>query len=649
MRLPILVATLCLAAAPAVALDVWCPGPLETIYEGVDYSGRDDPKCELRLAGTRNGAFSAQAVVFAREGMPGPQATCSDLRGTDGKAVIPAAAIEVRYALPTGGNGIARLPTGAAGIFDALDTKPRDKAGVHPVWITVNVPADAAPGAYEGAVSVAGRSVPVRLHVAPWTLPPPSAYRTWIDFIESPESVALRYGKKLWSDEHWELVGKVWDQLGKVGNKTLYLTLMGQTHFGNCESMVRWIRTGEHPAKAPGELDARHQAFVDANGGFAKNVPDFRHDFSIVEKYLDTRIRHAGKPAVVVLYIYEGFLGGGQGRTPEECNRGVPFTLLDPATGATTNAVGPCHDNRTLAYPDYPGDTIAFWKPVIDGVRERLKARGIGDECITLGISNDMQPGKEQMAYLTSTFPYATWCHEGHGLIGRQGGMNVGYCTMVWMAQGAKSATDRNYGWRKWKHHPESLVVAQFDRDIWKADYPVQLVRGRLMCEMNITGYQRGVGRLSADFWPCLRDDKGRLRPIPNRYPLSDWWQLSVRNTPHLAAGEAGPLATIRFEMVREGIQECEARIAIEKVLRDPATRARLGEPLAARVQAVLDARMLDDKGRAEMIRHLGGGASEELRKTCSGYAASGWQAASTALYTAAHEVTEALAAPAAK
>jgi len=42
----------------------------------------------------------------------------------------------------------------------------------------------------------------------------------------------------------------------------------------------------------------------------------------------------------------------------------------------------------------------------------------------------------------------------------------------------------------------------------------------------------------------------------------------------------------------REGLQECEARIAIEEALSDPQLRVKLGSELAARCEKLLDERL---------------------------------------------------------
>lgn len=227
-----------------VVAALWAPNPLVAVYEGGDATGSDDPNCELKLAGTRGGGFSGQVVARLNASGKGPDAKISDVVLKGGKVRIPPSAVEVRYALPTGVNGRGGLPKGKT-VFDARDAMPREQDTIHPVWVTVNVPVDAEPGDYEAKLTVGSRSVPVKLSVAAWTLPKPQDYITWVDFIESPESVALRYETPLWSDKHFELMATVFKQLGKVGNKTLYLPLAAKSNLGYENTIVRWIKTNK--------------------------------------------------------------------------------------------------------------------------------------------------------------------------------------------------------------------------------------------------------------------------------------------------------------------------------------------------------------------------------------------------------------------
>ena len=52
-------------------------------------------------------------------------------------------------------------------------------------------------------------------------------------------------------------------------------------------------------------------------------------------------------------------------------------------------------------------------------------------------------------------------------------------------------------------------------------------------------------------------------------------------------------MATSQMEALREGVQECEARIAIEQALTDDGLRARLGPELTRRCEEYLHARLM--------------------------------------------------------
>ena len=588
-----------LAATSASAAEVWCPNPLTELHEGD--AGKPAPKAGIHLVGARNGAFSGQ-VVLAKGG----EAKMSDLKQKDGAGVIPASAVEVRYA----------LPTGQKKAFDALAEAPRAEGETHPIWITVNVPANAAPGEYAGTLRVAGSEIPVSLTVHDWKLPDPKDWTIWADFVQSPESVALQYKVPLWSDEHIRLLGTVFEQLGKIGNKTIYLHLCGHSNFGNEETLVRWIKNLDaDPAQGPGAA--------------------FTHDFSPVEKYLDVFIKHVGKPACIIMYDWEPYVGGSHKSRKQERMLGIMFSLYDPETKTTKTVEGPSHNNKMPGYEDYPRDYLAFLKPVYDGLYKRFQDRGIADTVICHGLFKDgAQPGELTVKNLKTITPWAVWADQNHGSPKKIHGEPVGYDTTVWNARlpGHKALKGKcGYGWKR------DRIVAFFDRDMGMGSWQFQLVRSRLLGEMNIAGSQRGFGRMAADFWPVLGEGK-RKRSIVARHPQSSWSQLNLRATPYVYPGPKGALSTVRLEMLREGMQECEARIFIEKALLEK----KIDGDLAARCQALLDRRV-----QAIIDAHSG-----NLRKPRSvkleglrEYVNSDWRGESDKLYAAAAEVAKTLGA----
>ena len=162
----------------------------------------------------------------------------------------------------------------------------------------------------------------------------------------------------------------------------------------------------------------------------------------------------------------------------------------------------------------------------------------------------------------------------------------VGYYSKVMSRFPGDPEKGRQYGWRR----PD--LIAQLNRH-WTGtiDYfPASVWRH--LGEINITGDQRGVGRLGGDFWPVIKDKQGsRKGRIYERYNECRWRANDIC-TALLGPGPTGPVATTRLEMMREGVQECEARIFIEQALLDEKLRARLGEDLAKRAQDLLDERV---------------------------------------------------------
>ena len=358
----------------------------------------------------------------------------------------------------------------------------------------------------------------------------------------------------------------------------------------------------------------------------------FSHDFTVFERYVDLCIEHAVMPDVVCLYVWDYSIGGAWwgDQSKRQTPKPVPVSLLDRATGKVSLLHGPVHGAP---------ESAAFWKPVMAGVRARLNERGISDDHIFLGVAGDKRPDKETAELFKAVAPYATWVSHSHGRVRSIHGVPVGYMTNVWgVGNVPPLEKERRYGWKR----PDRVTV--FPRygggkfvihPHLSLDTPLPVYRN--ICEGATLVGLRGVGRLGADFWAVIPGKRGRSDRILNRYPDARWGQLTVANAcPEiLGPGPDGPVATIRFEMLREGLYEAEARIAIERALTTAALRARLGDALAGRCQT-----LLDDRTRAYLKAH---GNLKTAPETCRDFAESDWQTATAALFNAAGEVAKAL------
>jgi len=375
----------------------------------------------------------------------------------------------------------------------------------------------------------------------------------------------MRYGVPMWSEKHWELIGRSLALMGELGTKAIYVTAIRQTHLGNQHGMIRFVKG------ADGSLQP---------------------DLSIAERYIGLAARHLGKVPIVGVYCWETFDSGGKfhfGHYARK-NRPILISVLDPETGALVEAEGP--QWGTPACP-------RFWKPVFDGVRKILAKHGIAGSMM-VGVCGDFEPTDAALEDIKAASGGAKWISHSHVVrrnIGPKKNHPTGYIAAAWGGHTHHVDPDfgRGYGWK----NPFPRVMTR--------GFPPAPINQRFFLEALVTSrimpkgrpFQpdwglHGFGRMGADFWPVLKDRRGRGSPLLARYPRARWGQLNVAlwMPALLAPGRDGAVPTVRSEMIRENQQEIAARVFVEKALLDKARRAKLGDDLARRVQALLDERV---------------------------------------------------------
>jgi len=403
--------------------------------------------------------------------------------------------------------------------------------------------------------------------------------------------VAMHYKVPFWSNRHWRLIEKSFELFAQVGCDTLYIPLVRRTHLGNEHSMLRWIR------KEDGTYD---------------------HDFSLVEKYLDIAARHLVRIPVVVLYCWEPPGSVGHFGHYKQRDRDILITVVDPNTGELTKAKGPAWDSPECA---------AFWKPVMAGLRQRLRRHGLAGSMM-LGMAGDYKPTRTAVEALKAAAPRAQWASHQHSFTSSLYGQPVGYVASVW------GLWPSRYAWRN------PIRVTRFPRNDVRLTTSPAIYRiyaeewldahGRYKTP-SPDGYRGGVGRLGGDFWPVL-EGRRTASSIAGRYPETGWGQLTLNySIPYLVCpGRDGAVASVRFELMRENVQEAEARALVEDAAALPKVKARVGEKLAARCLA-----LLEDRTRTYRRVYGSGGPMW--------YASCGQRRRSEALYRLAAEVRQRL------
>ena len=136
---------------------------------------------------------------------------------------------------------MVRYTKGAGKVLaDVIGTESMcdNPAGVlRPVWVQVDIPRDAAPGLYKGTVSVAADGCPavacaVELEVLPNTLPAPRDWKMHFDLWQQPESVARWHDVPAWSPEHLALMKPLMQRLADAGQKAITCAIMDEAWGG---------------------------------------------------------------------------------------------------------------------------------------------------------------------------------------------------------------------------------------------------------------------------------------------------------------------------------------------------------------------------------------------------------------------------------
>lgn len=234
---------------------------VEGATESLEFQGK-----AFGYSAWRGERVCAQAVVSSSVDLTDVSLSVSDLR--NGKNVIPAENITLQFVsfvtsdlLDTTrfsqcGYREDKSEWGEVQVADILDineTVSVPAGRMQPVWITVSVPEEAAPGKYSGRLTVSAvnakpKSIPIELRVVNHVLPSVHDWTFHLDIWQNPYAVARIENVQLWSEEHFEAMRPVMSLLAASGQKSVTATLInrpwnGQTYdaFGSMVTKIRRI------------------------------------------------------------------------------------------------------------------------------------------------------------------------------------------------------------------------------------------------------------------------------------------------------------------------------------------------------------------------------------------------------------------------
>ena len=489
---------------------------------GVRQGNPFDPVLPVKITMPRNGVGSGQAVLSDPDGLRGVAALLGPLKGPSA-AILPASGVRIRFAVQHAGLHYC----------DALMERPPEGARTVPVWLIVQAPKDQPPGWYTSTLGLEanGRkfSVPVQVLVTGLTLPDAKDFSSSVGLTHSPETLAKHYGVAMWSDAHLKLMEKTFGLMGQVGNDAVHVPILASDVGGtgksstrfNWQPMVRWTNTPQ----------------------------GLKPDLSILEKYLDAYVKHCAPPRAISLYIW----GASSAKEHADAyeNRRIPtrenvkyspplVNVFDPATGKVAEAPVPAIGED---------GSEQFWKPLLDAVHALVTRRGWPERIIMLGLGGDIRPGQKTAELVKQWAPYARWDFLSHfsgdpapqdGRMIATGGMEVGMM--------------------EWPRAAASLRLAQFEERVSKPYDFLELPTDRWQHQeyspplvfRTMTANWGCIGRIGLDFW---------LARTSREAPRSTSFFSHIESL--TVPGPDGPVPTVRFQMLREGVQDAEVKTAI--------------------------------------------------------------------------------------
>ncbi len=593
-------------------VQVWNCAASDTLTFGNDLR-ETGPVQPVLIRAARNSVFSGRLVVGSDQTIKGLTVSVGDLvkvaAGVEpgspkvasaGAAKIPAAAVRVRCAVPAT-PGKSWVP---AVRFDGLlDQIPAEipayvastaTKALAPLWFTVRVPATVPAGRYEGRITIAAQgfppqTVPLHVQVCDWAMPDVQDWRMQNFIYHAEELEAKYYGVTNYSARHLELVGKTLAALAELNSRQVMANLVCDFFacgYGggssNPESLVRWVKQ-----------------------------PDgtFKHDFTNFDRYLDMVAKTIGKPRTLRLNCWGEYNPKRTNTTwidPGFDNTGErPVTVFDPATGQLSRMKQP---------PLGTEENYRFWKPVFDEVRKKIKARGWLDET-TLGYSAWFASSFPALVDVANRlWPGAEWSFTGHNgsqdMLFRGSDTNlamiVRHSDTVYVSprMGVQTAPKEvKIGWAE-EAQSKIYMRAEDRQPLWLLDGPRRntftfgcrmyqrddfpLSDMRLLAEnyVLLNGFD-GLGDFGANLFPMKKPAGGYYIPAAG---AGTGWAGDYRSTLALLyPGPDGPVATERFEALREGLELCEAVMFVKNALAKQ--RTLLSSDLQQRAERYLSER----------------------------------------------------------
>ncbi len=235
-------------------------GSTEELYFNKEVPSRADMSQQQVIA-WKGERVNFQVLIFSPDSLEQVRLTVNDLKSQSGQT-IDKQNIQlqlVRYVVSNYPYGAKDAVCGESPYKDGYMMPDRfekfdrfDLPGntTRPVWVSVQVPANASPGKYTGTLEVVSEKhktpLTVSITVQDETLPPPAEWRHLLDLWQNPWAVAWYNDVEPWSDEHKALLKKHLSLYADAGGKYITTYAVHSPWADNSYmiegGMIEWIK-----------------------------------------------------------------------------------------------------------------------------------------------------------------------------------------------------------------------------------------------------------------------------------------------------------------------------------------------------------------------------------------------------------------------
>ena len=213
------------------------------------------------VAGWRGEKVSAQLLLWTDKAVNGVECKISNFKSKE--ATLPSSIAEahfVRYTIADVaadncrcGRLIDHPAMLQADMLDNLNSFDIPAGTVRPVWVTIDIPAEAKAGVYSAKVKISHNgcgsiSLPLEVEVIDQVLAEPKDWAYHLDLWQHPSAIARVEDVDMWSDAHFEAMRPYMQMLADAGQKVITATLNRDPWryqcFDDYEAMILWTK---HP------------------------------------------------------------------------------------------------------------------------------------------------------------------------------------------------------------------------------------------------------------------------------------------------------------------------------------------------------------------------------------------------------------------